>query len=579
MNNLTKDVGISINKYNKIFHETTLVYLNRKFKTFDLDKLMVSHSEFNKYYQDLKYSYSHDNVEWSAPVISDNFFIEEDSIIDGVWIAIWFEKHKINENLPDMNYDDGTDNLTTFGSIQLHKIQYDDIEILWDDLKIKVLTNTININPVFNMYDNQDITLKRWNDSNYAITRTKGLNCVYFKTTAVLTNHTLSNNYHKNVVSIKSLKFTLANPDAPQDRLVFNEWDMGLPDEFVIQVMDKIFKDCFGYAEIPLSDDYLYIPLFKKLYKVITPQPRRGHLAQIGWWELYLGKFEDSESVTLSDELMELYSDNSNFDYEHTEAIDVALNDFMELKNNTVVDTAEIISNTNEEKKNVTQNYTNKLVDSTSFLSLKTTESFREFYEKRLKIVSVNPNKNLFPITMYCPEEIKPRSLALTYNLIDVANIQPQTKSFQLTYNFVLREKFSGELIDVGYRYKTDDVKLLTIRNSRNKYEIIIHHTSTTLKLNYDFIIGEFYQITYINDIVNDLIKVNISILNPDNSKETVFEKIYDTPIHIIKSNINSIMLYGGTYLINDIEFSLNGNKIFQDNCNPVLIMNKYGTL
>jgi phage-related tail protein len=57
------------------------------------------------------------------------------------------------------------------------------------------------------------------------------------------------------------------------------------------------------------------------------------------------------------------------------------------------VDTGDKISErTIEEKKTATQAYTNKLVDSTSYVSKKETEKLREFYNKRLAIVSVNPD-------------------------------------------------------------------------------------------------------------------------------------------------------------------------------------------
>lgn len=43
-------------------------------------------------------------------------------------------------------------------------------------------------------------------------------------------------------------------------------------------------------------------------------------------------------------------------------------------------------------RKEVTNNLNNHLVDSTSYVSLKETENQRNFYNKRLKIVTINPD-------------------------------------------------------------------------------------------------------------------------------------------------------------------------------------------
>ena len=48
------------------------------------------------------------------------------------------------------------------------------------------------------------------------------------------------------LTSIKKMMVMLPGNELPQDRTVYTEWDMPMEGEFVIHVINEIFKNAFG---------------------------------------------------------------------------------------------------------------------------------------------------------------------------------------------------------------------------------------------------------------------------------------------------------------------------------------------
>ena len=144
-----------------------------------------------------------------------------------------------------------------------------------------------------------------------------------------------------------------------------------------------------------------------------------------GWWECYLIKYEEDENVSkdlLNTDLMKgitsVINTIPNLD---EESISDLYNKFENIIDDGLITADKEVTTTIEEKKEVTNNLNNHLVDSTSYVSLKETENQRNFYNKRLKIVTINPDSLSFPLNMYDVSTVEERKIGLNYDLIDLA--------------------------------------------------------------------------------------------------------------------------------------------------------------
>lgn len=560
---------------NKInLFEDSIIIFKEKFINFDIDKLILNIEKNIDF--EYKFAYSFDKVNWSNPVKKEDWNFEYVDIDDlnNYYISIWCKKINLDTDVANTLYvNQNTENINT-NQLLIEKIIYDDI-------KIEISENTIFINTLnkivltdnkWNFYDNQELNVRRWLDTCISVVKSYGHQCIYFKTEVTETHHTFANHKLRNVTAIKKIPIISPDNDLPQDRNVYSEWDMPMEGEFVIHVVDEVFKMAFGETKIPLSKDYLYLPIVRKLFRISSVQPVNGFMGKIGWWEVFLTKYEDDESISISDELKDVYSGIQEFD----ESFDLIDELEMEL-DEQLIDNDFITEQTNDEKKTVTNNFSNKLVDSTHYIDLKETELQRQFYSKRLSIASVNPDNNSFPVTMYNCSEIEKRIVALTYNLVDLSSKSKHSlivDSFEFSTNFVLLNKFTGELYDfVG----NNQLSLLTIELNRKKLSLILHKYQITYSIDYEFIENEFYQFLIKYDHSLKQISIMIFMLK-NKQKNIVYQNVY-----IINSTLEgkfefkNLLLYGGKFLANEIILKVNKEKIIIDNVTPILVMNKMG--
>jgi hypothetical protein len=165
----------------------------------------------------------------------------------------------------------------------------------------------------------------------------------------------------------------------------------------------------------------------------------------------------------------------------------------------------------------------------------------------------------------------------LKYNLKDYTTKNKfQTKfkeSFLLSFNYIITESFTGEIIDLLTNSK---ITLVTIKNERNKFSIIDVLSQKTFPVNYKFIYNEFYQfeVYYCKNVY----AVKIYILK-NKEKTLEYQNIYSLENENNFNNIDftKIYLFGGKFYINEITFSINNNIILLDHCNPLLQMNLFG--
>ena len=435
----------------------TVIYIQKPFETFDINKLRLDFDSdlLNHFYYTLSYSFDYQN--WSDEYRKEDFpdlhRLFNLSILD-VFISINF--HLIDRYDNDLKItkqltvekNNPLNHITSFGTFI--NLKYNNQNISVDDIDVSVYDSSLQISkyPKWNLYDNNVVSVKNWLNQCRAISEMYGLTVIWFHTSPKATNHTLVNHFLKDVVSIKRININLQNNEIPQDRSVYTEWDIQLEGEFVTNVVDSLFKQAFGETEIPLQKDFMFFPLMNKMYRVSSVQPKNGFMGKVGWWEVFFTKFEDDSSIDYNFEeltnipFLEDITENSFYDEDYE--IDV-----------------------NEEQQTVTESYTNKAIDSTHYVDVKESEYFREFYDERVDIVSVNPDSNAFPVSMYNFSKVENRTIALTYQIGKGVNKRTYfDKSFKFVSNFSILKKFAGELIDFD--------NWLTLKINRRNHLIVV---------------------------------------------------------------------------------------------------------
>jgi hypothetical protein len=254
------------------------------------------------------------------------------------------------------------------------------------------------------------------------------------------------------------------------------------------------------------------------------------------------------------------------------------LDDRQTYLNDTLKTQEKLDLKTIEEKKAPTQNFTNKLMDTNFSVSLKETEKLREFYDNRLKIVSVNPDKNAYPITMYDCNTIEKHVIGMKYNLEDFTEKNRfRTRistGYVLAFNFVFTEKFTSEIIDLS---TSEDTSILTVKMERHK--LVIQNQifpQEDIKIDHKLDINEFYKIIIGYSKNPNQFFINIfKLVNKE--QELVYQNIYAISIDTHNISLNRLNLYGGKFYINEITLKVNNNQILIDYCNPILQMNQFG--
>lgn len=571
------------------FFESTYVFFQKTFDLFDIEKLIINFSETKSDWFQIYYSYSIDKINYADFKLKEEYVNPTFNV--PYYIGLYFKRIVATDLQKPITFQTPENVNKNLNYLEIDSINYDSIQYdLKDETQVKFQTvyELINQFPRWNFYDNQQVTINRWLAQCNAIAEMYGHQCIYFKTEPVEseTVNTLANHPVKNVTNIKKLHIIFPNNQLPENRNSFTEWDMPLVDDVVINIVKEKFEQAFGLKHIPDDKDFLYLPLLNKMFRVSSMQPKNGFMGKIGWYEVYLAKYEDDSSILIDDNLKTSMENTTGFD-EALQSIDEvddtlrsAIFDELNLFKLDTVETDKTIAKvTVEEKKEATQNFTNKLVDSTNYVSLKETDALREFYDRRLQIVSVNPDTSAFPITMYTCESIEKRVIALQYKLNDY-NIKNKfgltvQNQFKLSFNFVLLKSFQGELFDI-----LNTISLYTIKiNRSNKIEINVSSSQENFITEYQIQLNEIYNIEIEWNLIPGISpnpsvrQISFKIFGINNSEKTLeYQNIYidgsvNTPIQF-----NNLNLYGGYFYSNDIKFEIEKNLILNDVCNPLLI-------
>lgn len=586
------------NKNIRIF-ESSYIRLLKPFDSFDIDLFEMSITE--KSDKDdflLKYGYSVDGKNYTNHVEKENFKIDDTHLELPLYFSVFVERivHK-DLNRPSTIYHK-LNIVDKQQMLEIPSLKYDgkDIDFLDDEfVQLTKIGDLVNQFPKWNLYDNQYVTINRWVRQCNAIAEMYGHTCIYFKTDPSATIHTLKNNYNREVTEIKKIHILFPNNDIGSvDRVVYSDWDMPLQDDFIAHIVVDKFFQAFGENQIPNEKDFLYIPFLNKMFSVGIVQPVNKFMGKIAWWEVNLLKYEDDETVVMNQQLKESMENIPDFekaldvltsgellniygsDYLDESDEDNVVGQIDDYKEDTTNSMEHIWEDTIDEKKEVTEGYTNKLVDSTWYVSMKETEKIREYYHQRLQIITVETDKSLYPLQMYDCRNIETNVVAMQYKLSDYTEKSKNDINgniLEFWFDFVSMDKFNGSVLDV----LDENGSFTSMELQYNRFNKITFvfgsNGQAPIEIDYKFVNKEIYQICFeINKKINQLSIKIFGLVNKE--KSLLYENIYSVDVSTTET-IGYIQLFGGKYLLGSLELKSDNKNIMKDYCNPLLIMNK----
>lgn len=584
-----------------VITNNTTVYIKDKIEDLSLLEVEVTQPEQieGRDAFSVLYAYSIDGTNFSEYLSKD----EIQTAIEDLSLSDYYISLKVTKNILQTHdvttiykHEDTLGQRKPDVNAEIH-INYNGEEIT--NFKASTLDELISQYPLWNLNNNQDITVQRWIAQCNAFAEMYGHYVIYFKTQPTEAIHTLKHYHKREVVDIKKIPLVLhGNEIGNVDKLIYSDWDMPLQDDFMVDIVWDKFQTAFGAGTIPAEKDYIYFPMLNRMFRIGVVQPVNKFMGKIAWFEAQLLKYEDDEDVTINQSLVDDMSEIPDFHEALNMAtagdlLNISGTEYIEQNQGTPLEqVTEHIQgdlNTHEhieqktviEKRHATENYSNKLVDSTSYISLKESEKYREFFEKRLAIVNVKPDEETFPVSMYDNSKIENNVVALQYRITDFTSVSKfknnVSESYELSFDFVLLKKFGSSLISLIDNSGDTPVIINTIYTERGSYPRLtfrndIGPEQETLTINHDIKEKELYNLCIKYDVINQQYVFKLCTLH--NKKKTpVYENIL-----IIENqpqiNISNIHLFGGKFLSSSIKLMIDDKEIFNDLCSPVLVMN-----
>ena len=574
----------------------TIIYFTEPIKQFN-PKLFILLC--HKVYEfDCSLIYSFDHQKWSKefPFTLDDELADAlgeylDRIVNGrdlnffphIYIGVSLKINEklysngnvnFNENLPD----------TDRPHVDVVAVKYNGTNFTQDMLRFKTFDTYVNERyPKWNMYDNMSVVINQWLNRVDAITQMYGHTCVYFKTVPKTVNNTLQVTDEKEIVSIKRFLVTFPGNQLPKDTMTYTEWDYAMAEESFVEVNWRYFKTIFGET-IPEDGDLIFIPIVSKLFKVVHVEPDedKKFMGKIGWFNAYIQKYTDNDTTTLHQDMNDVVN-GFGFLEQEDQFMHDAIESVKEHIDPVLIDKDEIRANTNEEKKAATENYTNKFKDTSYLAEVKETDAIRKEINKRLKIVSINPDQNSFPVNMYDLSDVTRKILAMNLSIVNVCRISrlPQSadSEISISFNYAQLSRHNGPFLDiqgenglVGSIFLKNDQFGFVSNNSEKEENIFAH----TIKYN------EYYQITFV--ITQKSVHCSISLLR-DKQKKLLYSDLYISSEKLFLSTkdpntdiFTGIDVFGGKILIGEPTFKIDDTLIFTDYVNPVLNFNGGGS-
>ena len=234
------------------------------------------------------------------------------------------------------------------------------------------------------------------------------------------------------------------------------------------------------------------------------------------------------------------------------------------------------------EKSKATNAFTNRLVDSTWYVSPKITERYREFYHKRLDIKTINQANMMYPINLYDCSNIGENQIALQYRLLDYSiktreELKPECFKLKFSFSLSKRMRINHPSTIISILGSTGDrtgLPLWSLSIKGRKLTFSYDSAAEEKELDFQLPMNELltFEIGY-NLIQNTNTVPFYQFSFSVTGKNDKFSDIYTTR-HKIPDIFNFIQLYGGSFLFGDLILWINKKQVFTDKCMPLLTNN-----
>ena len=227
-----------------------------------------------------KYSWSHDGVCWTSWT-DYNTYIKTTKYIDSdFYLRILL--------------------FGSFSKISLNNIFTDCYNICLDssNLFLKDLCGETN---VFQPYQNLDCALLLQQQLADSVVCMFGIPIYYFKTNPreETADYTFKEFVLHDVVAVKQLKLMIADGQMPSSNPKLTEFDFDWETDWETEISKTQFARAFGDTAFPHSQDFIYIPMMKRMWEVNAAydEKKDGLMWRSTTWKLSLVKYNDSTNV------------------------------------------------------------------------------------------------------------------------------------------------------------------------------------------------------------------------------------------------------------------------------------------
>ena len=158
---------------------------------------------------------------------------------------------------------------------------------------------------LFQPYANLDCALEMQQQLADSIICMLGIPCYYFKVTSNpdTIDYTFKEYILQHVESVKVLKLMVQDGEMPSSKPEMSDFDFAFTNEWEVEISKTAFASAFGNEAYPKHDDFVYIPLMKRMYFVNSAydEKKEGLMWRSTTWSLQLNKYEDKTDISQGD--------------------------------------------------------------------------------------------------------------------------------------------------------------------------------------------------------------------------------------------------------------------------------------
>lgn len=134
------------------------------------------------------------------------------------------------------------------------------------------------------------------------VSRIFGHKCTYFRTEPEQeTRSIIFKSYRlSKVKEYKELQVLIKDNELPDNRTNFSEWDYDFFDQLEVHIVIEHYAEVFGEDKIPNADDYLFLPLTKRMYQINTVNEVKKFMNKSTYYQAVLTKWDDRADVDSS---------------------------------------------------------------------------------------------------------------------------------------------------------------------------------------------------------------------------------------------------------------------------------------